>query len=79
MIFIAIGVLILLVDIAAICVYFARGGSFWFALEVYIFLFLTLSTGVGCIVHGLRSIRNPDDVPSKDDGSKMAETKASSR
>jgi hypothetical protein len=72
-VFIAIGVLILLVDILGVGVYFARGGSFWFALRTYIFVMMTLSTGVGCIVYGLRCIRRQDAVPITDDERNLTE------
>jgi hypothetical protein len=69
--FLVIGVCILLVDMFAIWVGFVRGGTFWLALRVYVFLLMTLSTGVGCIVFGLRSIRSQDDVPSPNDGGEL--------
>jgi hypothetical protein len=72
-VFIAIGVLILLVDVFAAGVCFARGGTFWFALETYVLVMMTLSTGVGCIVYGLRRIRRQDHVPTTDDGRGMTE------
>ena len=62
--FIVIGAIILLVDIAAVWVGFAMGGDFWLTLRTYIFLLLTLSTGVGCVVYGLRRVRRQADVPS---------------
>jgi hypothetical protein len=71
--FIVIGGIILLVDIAAVGVGFATGGDFWFSLRVYIFLLLTLSTGVGCVVYGLRRLRGQDDTPSTADGSRVTE------
>jgi hypothetical protein len=68
--FIVVGVLILLVDIAAVGVGFAVGADFWFALRTYVFLLATLSTGVGCVVYGLRRLRRQDDTPSAADGSR---------
>lgn len=71
--FIVIGACILVVDIFAFWVGLVRGGSFGLALRAYILLFLTLSTGVGCIVYGLRCMRRQNDAPSMDDGSRMTE------
>jgi hypothetical protein len=66
--FIVIGAIIILVDIAAVCVGFVMGGDFWDALRTYVFLLLTLSTGVGCVVYGLRRLRGRHDTPSTADG-----------
>ena len=71
--FIVIGAIILLVDIAAVWVGFVMGGDFWLALRTYVFLLLTLSTGVGCVVYGLRRLRRQDDTPSTADGSRTTE------
>jgi hypothetical protein len=78
-VFIAIGALILLVDIIGVGVYFAWGGTFWVALKTYIFVMMTLSTGVGCIVYGLRCIRRQDDVPTTDHGRSMTEATGGNR
>jgi hypothetical protein len=75
--FIVIGVLILLVDLAVVGVGFVVGRDFWHALRVYIFLLATLSTGVGCVVYGLRYLRRQDDTPSPADGSRMTEATGS--
>jgi hypothetical protein len=71
--FIVLGALILLVDIAAVWVGFRMREDFWLTLRTYVFLLLTLSTGVGCIVYGLRCIRRQDDTPSTADGSRTAQ------
>jgi hypothetical protein len=75
--FIIIGVIILLIDVAAVWVGFATGEDFWSALRTYIFLLLTFSTGVGCVVYGLRCLRRQDDTPSPADGSRMTEATGS--
>ena len=71
--FIVIGAIILLVNIAAVWVGFVMGGDFWLALRTYVFLLLTLATGAGCVVYGLRRLRRQDDTPSTADGSRTTE------
>jgi hypothetical protein len=64
--FFAIGVLILLVDILVVWSHFTFDHSFLRTLQSYVILLGTFSTGVGCIVYGVRRIRRQEDVTSDD-------------
>jgi hypothetical protein len=64
--FIAVGVLTLIVDTFVIWVAFTVGGTFWSSFRLGVFLSLTVSVGIRCIVYGLRCLRKRRDISGSD-------------
>jgi hypothetical protein len=64
-VFIVVGLLILLINIAGIAVA-ASARSVSFDWRTGRFVFLTLPVGIGCAVYGIRCLRRQGDVTSTD-------------
>ncbi len=62
LVFIAVGLGIILVNIAAMLVLVAKVD--WLDIRTYIFMMLTLPTGIGCVLYGIRCIRRQDQKHS---------------
>jgi hypothetical protein len=61
-VFIAVGILILLTDVGAAVVAFT-GDSLWGDFRTGVFLSMTLATGTGCVIYGIRCMRKQDEKP----------------
>jgi hypothetical protein len=64
LVFIAIGLGIVLVNIAALVVA-VKVNDLWLDIRTYIFLMLTLSTGIGCVLYGGRCVWKQDQKCSE--------------